>query len=321
MTMIEGLAAHDVDDESMTDPIHQLAAELLTLRDFLRYAVSRFNEAKLAYGHGTGNALDEAAFLLLESLHLPIDDINPFADARLTLDERKLLLSRIEERVSSRKPAAYIVNRAYIGGIPFYVDERVIVPRSFIGELLLSGRLGSEGLGLIEDQAEISSVLDLCTGSGCLAVIAARLFPNAFVHAADLSKDALEVARRNIDESGEARRIELYEGDLFASLPQDRYDLIIANPPYVDEQAMATLPPEYRHEPAMALDGGLDGLAIVRRILAEAKNRLTPDGLLICEIGRGRELLDRDYPEFDFLWLDTEESSGEVFCLTASALG
>ena len=304
----------------MTDPLDSLAAELVTLRDLLRYAVSRFNAAKLSYGHGTDNALDEAVFLLLESLHLPIDDVNPFADARLTLDERKLLLSRIEERIQNRRPAAYIVNRAYIGGMPFYVDERVIVPRSFIGELLLSGRLAGGGLGLIEEPGSIGSVLDLCTGSGCLGVIAARLFPLAVVHATDLSSDALAVARRNIADTGEESRIELYEGDLFAPLPEGRYDLILANPPYVDEEAMAALPPEYRHEPAMALDGGSDGLAVVRRILAEANERLAPEGLLICEIGRGRALLERDFPELDFLWLDTEESSGEVFCLQAQAL-
>jgi ribosomal protein L3 glutamine methyltransferase len=304
----------------MTATLDSLAAELITLRDLLRFAVSRFNAAKLAYGHGADNALDEAAFLLLESLHLPIDDINPFADARLTLDERKLLLSRIEERVSSRKPAAYIVNRAYIGGMPFYVDERVIVPRSFIGELLLSARLGSDGLGLIEDPAAISSVLDLCTGSGCLAIIAAKLFPNARVHATDVSSEALAVARRNVAESGVENRIELFAGNLFAPLPARRYDLILANPPYVNEAAMAALPPEYRHEPALALDGGSDGLAIVRRILAEARNWLVPDGLLICEIGQGRELLERDDPDLDLLWLDTEESSGEVFCVKAETL-
>ena len=304
----------------MTSSIDHLAAELVTLRDLLRYAVSSFNAAKLSYGHGTDNALDEAAFLLLESLHLPIDDINPFADARLTLEERKLLLSRIEERIQNRKPAAYIVNRAYIGGMPFYVDERVIVPRSFVGELLLSGRLGSDGLGLIENSDSIGFVLDLCTSSGCLAIIAAKLFPQARIHATDLSKDALEVARRNIADSDKENRIELYEGDLFAPLPKGRYDIILANPPYVDEAAMAALPPEYRHEPAMALDGGRDGLAIVHRILAGANERLAPRGLLICEIGRGRALLERDFPELDFLWLDTEESSGEVFCLHSSDL-
>jgi ribosomal protein L3 glutamine methyltransferase len=304
----------------MSSTLDQLAAELVTLRDLLRYAVSRFSAAKLSYGHGTSKALDEAAFLLLESLHLPIDDINPFADARLTLDERKLLLARIEERVQNRKPAAYIVNRAYIGGLPFYVDERVIVPRSFIGELLLSGRLGGDGIRLIEEPDSIGSVLDLCTGSGCLAIIAAKLFPQAGIHATDLSKDALEVARRNVVDSGEESRIELYEGDLFAPLPAGRYDLILANPPYVDESAMAALPQEYRHEPAMALDGGRDGLAIVRRILGRANERLAPRGLLICEIGRGRAQLERDFPKLGFLWLDTEESSGEVFCLEARAL-
>ncbi|HEY7765680.1 MAG TPA: 50S ribosomal protein L3 N(5)-glutamine methyltransferase [Aestuariivirgaceae bacterium] len=303
----------------MTDSLDQRAAELLTLRDLFRYAVSRFSAAKLSYGQGAGSALDEAAFLLLESLNLPIEDINPFADARLTLAERKLLLARIEERVLSRKPAAYILNKAYIAGIPFYVDERVIVPRSFIGELLMSGRLGEEGFGLIDEPEKIATVLDLCTGSACLAIVAARLFQQARIDAADLSKDALEVARRNVAESGEKTRITLYKGDLFAPLPPSRrYDLILANPPYVDEEAMASLPPEYRHEPAMALDGGSDGLDVVRRILGQAKDRLTQGGLLICEIGRARTLLEEQFPEFEFLWLDTEESSGEVFCLASA---
>jgi ribosomal protein L3 glutamine methyltransferase len=303
----------------VTPTSDQLADELITLRDLFRYAVSRFGAAKLSYGQGTSNALDEAAFLLLESLNLPIDDINPFADARLTRAERKLLLARIEERASGRRPAAYILNKAYIGGIPFYVDERVIVPRSFLGELLMSGRLGDEGLGLIGEPEAIATVLDLCTGSACLAVIAARLFLKAHIDATDMSKDALDVARRNVAESGEEGRITLHAGDLFAALPPTRrYDLILANPPYVDEKAMASLPPEYRHEPAMALDGGSDGLDIVRRILDESRDRLTPKGLLICEIGRGRALLERQYPALEFLWLDTEESSGEVFCLSAS---
>jgi ribosomal protein L3 glutamine methyltransferase len=312
--------AHDARGTGhLTDTLDQRAAELITLRDLFRYAVSRFNAARLSYGQGAGNAFDEAAFLLLESLNLPIDDINPFADARLTLAERRLLLARIEERVLSRKPAAYILNKAYIAGIPFYVDERVIVPRSFIGELLMSGRLGEEGLGLIDQPEAVAKVLDLCTGSACLAVIAARLFPQARIDATDLSKDALEVARRNVAESGESDRITVHRGNLFAPLPPSRrYDLILANPPYVDEEAMASLPPEYRHEPAMALDGGSDGLDIVRRILSQAKDRLTQEGLLICEIGRGRALLEEQFPELDFLWLDTEESSGEVFCLAAA---
>lgn len=299
--------------------IDELARELVTLRDLLRYAVSRFGAARLSYGHGTSNALDEAAFLLLESLHLPIDDINPFADARLTFDERRLLLARIDERVASRKPASYIVKRAYIGGMPFYIDERAIVPRSYIGELLLSTRLCSDGLGLIAEPWAIRTVLDLCTGSGCLAVIAARVFGRARIDATELSEDALEVARINISESGEAHRIRLLLGDLFEPVTTARYDLILANPPYVDAAAMASLPPEYRHEPSMALAGGGDGLDIVRRILEQAKQHLTPEGLLICEIGAGREILERDYPKLDFLWLDSEESSGEVFCLGASS--
>lgn len=309
------------DGGHLTDnTIDKLAHELVTLRDLLRYAVSRFGAARLSYGHGTTNALDEAVFLLLESLHLPIDDINPFADARLTFDERKLLLQRIDERIAGRKPAAYIVNRAYIGGIPFYVDERVIVPRSYIGELLLSGRLASDGLGLINEPEDVSTVLDLCAGSGCLAVIAAKLFPHAEIDAADFSADALEVARINIVESGEKSRIELFHGDLFEPIKANRYDLILANPPYVDRDAMAALPPEYRHEPPMALAGGSDGLDIVRRILKEAKQHLNPKGLLLCEIGKGRAILERDYPEIDFFWLDTEESSGEVFCLGTASL-
>jgi ribosomal protein L3 glutamine methyltransferase len=299
----------------LTDPLDKLAGELITLRDLLRYAVSRFEAAHLAYGQGTANALDEAAFLLLESLHLPIDDINPFADARLTLAERKLLLKRLRERIDTRKPAAYLVNRAYIGGIPFYVDERVIVPRSYIGELLLSGRLHRDGLDLIQEPEAVGRVLDLCTGSGCLAIIAAKLFPAAEIDATDISTEALAVAARNVADSGLQNRIKLYEGDLFEPVAANRYDVILANPPYVDAASVSSLPPEYLHEPQLALAGGRDGLDIVRRILSDARRHLAPDGLLLCEIGSGREILERDYPEIDFFWLDTEESSGEVFCV------
>jgi ribosomal protein L3 glutamine methyltransferase len=298
----------------------RLAQELVTLRDILRYAVSRFNEAGLSFGHGAGNALDEAAFLVLESLHLPIADINPFADARLTLAERRMLLARIDERITTRKPAAYLLHRAYIGSEPFYVDERVIVPRSYIGELLHSGALTGDASALVVDPESIGSILDLCTGSGCLAILAALLFPEAMVHATDLSPDALDVARINVSRRALDNRITLFQGDLFAPLGETRYDLILANPPYVDAAAMAALPPEYRHEPAMALSGGADGLDIVRRILAEAPRHLDPLGLLICEVGRGRKSLERDYPAIPFLWLDTEHSEGEVFCLTAEDL-
>src|SRR5581483_11739235 len=260
-------------------------AELRTLRDFLRHAVSRFNAAGLAYGHGTDNAFDEAAFLLLEALNLPIDRLEPFLEAALTAAERERLAELIEARVATRKPAAYLLGRAYIRGVPFRVDERVIVPRSFIGEIL-TGELGEALLA----GRTITKVLDLCTGSGCLAILAARAFPEAEIHASDLSAAALEVARRNVGESGHAGRIRLFEGDLFAPLTGERYDLILANPPYVSDAAMAALPAEYRHEPRIALAGGADGLALVRRILAEAPRHMTAEGGLICEIGSGRKL-------------------------------
>ena len=297
------------------------ADDLVTIRDMLRFAVSRFTEAGLAFGQGTTGAVDEAAFLILESLHLPVDDINPWADARLTKTEREALLARIEERIVKRKPAAYLTHKAYIQGIPFHVDERVIVPRSFIGELLFSDLFGGEGFSLVQDVTAISRALDLCTGSGCLAILAAHVFPNAEVDAVELSPQAAEVARLNIAESGHAERLRLFEGDLFQPVAKERYDLIITNPPYVDAQAMDELPPEFRHEPAMALDGGEDGLDIVRRILAEAPRHLNPGGGLLCEIGRGRDILEDDYPELEFFWLDTAESEGEVFWLTADKFG
>jgi len=283
-----------------------------TLRDFLRYAVSRFNAAGIAYGHGTNNALDEAAFLLLEALHLPIDRLDPFLDARLTEAERQRLRELIDARIATRKPAAYLLGRAYMHGVPFRVDERVIVPRSFIGEIML----GDTGHALF-DAREVRTVLDLCTGSGCLAILAARTLPRASIHAADLSKAALEVARRNVNESGHANRIALFEGDLFSPLGERRYDLILANPPYVSTAAMAALPPEYRHEPSLALAGGSDGLDVVRRILREAPAHLTERGGLVCEIGTGRALLEAEFGGLPFTWLETETSAGEVFWLGA----
>ncbi|HKQ94151.1 MAG TPA: 50S ribosomal protein L3 N(5)-glutamine methyltransferase [Aestuariivirgaceae bacterium] len=292
-------------------------SELRTVRDLLRYAVSRFNAAHLAYGQGATTAVDEACFLILETLHLPIDDINPFADAVLLPSERRLLLARIEERVATRRPAAYITGRAYIQGVPFHVDERVIVPRSYLGEMLATGRVDE----LAESLPEVSRILDLCTGSGCLAVLAARAFPHAEVDAVDRSKDALAVARRNVEDAGMADRIRLVEGDLFAPLAGRRYDLILSNPPYVSAAAMAELPPEFRHEPAMALAGGDDGLDLVRRILAEAPHHLGEAAALLCEIGTGRDVLERDFPDLDFLWLDSAESEGEVFWLEAASFG
>ena len=296
--------------------------ELLTLLDFVRYAVSRFVEARLAFAHGTTDPVAEAAFLVCEALHLNPEQFEVFANARVTGAESKILLDLINKRVTTRKPAAYLVNKIYMRGLPFYVDERVIVPRSFIGELL-DTHFGSEGEAgsLIDDPRAVARVLDLCTGSGCLAILAAHHFPNAAVDAVDISRDALEVAARNVGEYGLEDRITLYRGDLFAPLGDNRYDLIITNPPYVDAGGMAALPPECRAEPKLAFDGGADGLDVIRRILRNAPDHLTPDGWLICEIGRGRELVDEAFPELPLLWLDTEDSEGEVFWIAAADLG
>ncbi len=293
---------------------------LHTLRDFFRYAISRFEATGLSYGHGTTNAVDEAAFIILESLHLPIDRLDPFLDARLLPDERARLADMIEARIATRKPASYLLNKAYIKGVPFYVDERVIVPRSFIGELLFEGLFTDGGGKQLMDTDAVETVLDLCTGSGALAILAAHVFPGAQVDAVELSADAIAVARRNVSESPVGDRVEVFRGDLFAPVKGRRYDLIITNPPYVDEDAMAELPPEYRHEPVMALAGGPDGLDLVRRILKEAPAHLNPGGGLICEIGTGREILDDEFPDLPLLWLDTEESSAEVFWISAADL-
>ncbi|MBL8598130.1 MAG: 50S ribosomal protein L3 N(5)-glutamine methyltransferase [Devosia sp.] len=294
-----------------------IADELITLRDLLRFAVSQFSAARISYGHGTSNALDEAAFLLLEALSLPIDDINPWLEARLTRAERERLLGLIEARVVTRKPAPYLVGRAYIRDLGFTVDERAIIPRSYLGELLLDGRLVE--LGMVDNPLAAGAVLDLCTGNGSLAIIAALEFPNAEIDAVDLSADALAVARGNIDEYGLGDRIQLAQGDLFAPLKGRRYDLIVTNPPYVAAAEVEAFPPEYQAEPQMAHLGGEDGLDLVRRILREAGAHLNPDGGLLCEIGTGRAILEAEF-DLPFTWLDTEESEGEVFWLSAEAL-
>ncbi len=296
----------------------ELVETFLTPRDWLRYAVSRFLSEGLAFGHGATTALDEAAFLILEGLGLPIDTLDPFLDARLLRHERTRLRELIEARVTTRKPAAYLVHRAYIKGVPFYVDERVIVPRSLIGELVMTAF--AEDNALTGDPERIASVLDLCTGGGSLAILAARVFPNARIEAVDVSPGALEVAERNLEEHGLRDRVALKRGDLFAPLKGARFDLILANPPYVDAGTIARFPPEYAAEPMIAHAGGTDGLDVVRRILNETLKHLTAGGTLICEVGGARGALEQEFPHLPFVWLDTEDTSGEVFLLRAADL-
>jgi ribosomal protein L3 glutamine methyltransferase len=300
------------------------AGELRTLLDYVRFAVSRFIEAELVFAHGTTDPVAEAAFLVCESLRLHPDQFGAFATARVTAAEGKAILHLIERRVTTRTPAAYLVNKIYMRGLPFYVDARAIVPRSYIGELLDSHFGGDDdeaGGSLISDPLAVESVLDLCTGSGCLAILASRNFPNATIDAVDISKIALDVAAHNVSDYGLDHRLTLHHGDLFKPLGNVRYDLIISNPPYVDAEGMAGLPQECRAEPKLAFDGGADGLDIVRRILDEAAAHLTPQGGLLCEIGRGREALEAAYPQLPLLWLDTEDSEAEVFWIAAADLG
>lgn len=283
---------------------------LITVRDWLRFAVSRFNEAKLFFGHGSDNAFDEAAYLILHTLHLPLDRLEPFLDASLTHGESEEVQAVIERRVRERIPAAYLTQEAWLGGHRFYVDERVIVPRSFIAELL------PEQLApWVENPDEVTRALDLCTGSGCLAILAALAFPNADVDAVDLSRDALDVAAKNVAEYGLADRVELIESDLFAALDGRSYDVIISNPPYVNAESVAALPPEYQAEPALALGSGEDGLDATRQILAKARAHLNPGGLLVVEIGHNRDALEAAYPALPFTWLDTESGDQFVFML------
>jgi len=283
---------------------------LVTVRDWLRFAVSRFNEAKLHFGHGSDNAFDEAAYLVLATLRLPIDRLEPFLDASLTHGEAEDVLRVVERRVRERIPAAYLTREAWLAGHSFYVDERVIVPRSFIAELL-----AEQFAPWVEDADAVSRALDLCTGSGCLAILAALAFPNARIDAADLSRDALDVAARNVADYGLGERIDLVESDLFAALEGRTYDLIVSNPPYVDAESVAALPPEYRAEPALALGSGKDGLDAARRILAAAKAHLNPGGLLVVEIGHNRAALEAAFPALPFVWLDTAGGDSFVFLL------
>lgn len=286
-----------------------------TLRDLLRYAVTRFNTAKLFFGHGSSNALDEAAYLILHTLHLPLDKLDPFLDARLLPDEVDAILRVIEQRATERLPAAYITNEGWLGSYRFYVDQRVIVPRSFIAELI------PEQLSpWVRDPDAVIDILELCTGSGCLPIMLADAFPNAHVDAVDISADALEVAQRNVDDYALQDRITLIESDLYAKVPDKKYDLIITNPPYVNAGSMNALPQEYRHEPQIALAGGADGMDLVRKIVAGAAQRLTPHGILMVEIGNERAYAEAAFPDLALTWVTTSAGDDMIFLVTADQL-
>ncbi len=289
--------------------------ELFTIRDMLRYAVSRFQGAKLHFGHGSDNAWDEAVYLTLHALHLPLETLDPFLDARLLPEERDRVLALIERRVNDRLPAAYLTHEAWLRGHRFYVDNRVIVPRSPIAELLETGLSP-----WVRDPHEVEAALDMCTGSGCLAILAALAFPNAAVDAVDYSADALEVARRNVDDYGLAERLQLHRSDLFDALPERAYQVIVCNPPYVNQNSMDALPREYRHEPNLALAGGSDGMDLVRRILRDAPRYLSEDGVLVLEIGHEHEHFGRAFPQLEPVWLETEAQGDPILLLTREQL-
>ena len=292
----------------MTHPYH-------TLRDLLRHAVTRFMTEGLFFGHGSSSAYDEAAYLILHTLKLPLDKLDPFLDARLLPEEIAAVLAIIDRRTSERLPAAYLTNEAWLTDYRFYVDERVIVPRSYIAELI-----PEHFQPWIGDAWNVHHVLELCTGSGCLAIMLADAFPNAQVDAVDLSTDALAVAKRNVEDYQLEKRIHLIQSDLYDNVPAKKYDLIVSNPPYVNSTAMASLPAEYRHEPQMALAGGKDGMDLVRRIVKEAKHRLTAKGMLIVEIGNEFAHAETAFHDLGLTWLSTSAGDASVFLLTADQL-
>ena len=289
--------------------------QLFTIRDFLRFAVSQFNKAGLHFGHGSANAYDEAAYLILKTLHLPLDQLEPFLDARLIDSERKQVLDIIERRTTEKIPAAYLTHEAWLGDYSFYVDERVIIPRSFIAELLQT-----QLSPWITEPDHITTALDLCTGSGCLAILIAHSFENTHVDAVDISIQALEVAHKNVQDYGLEDRIHLIKSDLFSAIPEKRYNLIISNPPYVNAESMTQLPQEYQHEPQNALASGIDGLDATRLILQQAARHLTDEGILLVEIGHNREVLEQAYPQLPFTWLETSAGDEFVFLLQREQL-
>jgi ribosomal protein L3 glutamine methyltransferase len=289
--------------------------ELQTLRDLLRYAISQFNASKLSFGHGNDNAWDEAVYLLLHTLHLPLDTLEPFLDARVLPEERERFLKLVERRKNERLPAAYLTGEAWLQGQRFMVDQRVIIPRSPISELL-----AQDLAPWVSNPEDIDFVLDLCTGSGCLAVLAALAFENAQVDAVDLSEQALEVADLNIEHFGLDGRVATHRSDLFDQLPHCEYKVIVCNPPYVNEHSMQALPAEYRHEPAIALAGGEDGMDLIRRLLRDAPDFMAHDGILVLEIGNEYDHFIRAFPELDPVWLSTENTEDQILLLTREQL-
>ncbi len=287
---------------------------LHTILDYIRWGTSRFNGSQLFFGHGTDNALDEAASLVLHALHLPQDIPQLYLNAHITSKERKAIIELLQRRITERQPAAYLMQQAWFADLNFYIDERVLVPRSPIAELI------TDDFHPWLDTQNIHRVLDLGTGSGCIGIAIAHYIPNCIVDLADISEDALAVARYNVTSFGLEKRVQLYHSDLFTGLPETKYDLIISNPPYVPIAELETLPLEYQKEPTLGLAGGVDGLDIVRNILDVALNYLTLDGTLIVEVGTNSTALEQAYPEIPFLWLDFERGGEGVFLLTAKQL-
>ena len=305
-------------------------SELITIRDWIRFAVSEFEASDIFYGHGTDNAYDEAVWLIMSAMHLPMDTLENFLDARLITNERTKLAGFITQRITQHTPTAYLVKEAWLQGLKFYVDERVLIPRSFIAELLNndSNTSDSNALSLnswqlspwIEYTEMIESAADICTGSGCLGVLLAAAFPNAAIDVIDISQDAIDVANINIENYGLQAQITAIKSDMFSALKGKRYDVIISNPPYVDAPSMAALPAEYQNEPQLALGSGVAGLDHTHTILREAANHLNDDGILIVEIGHNREALEAAYPNIIFNWLDVSSGNEFVFLLTKSQL-